>query len=529
MTAENRSAPPRGTVLDGRYELAPTPIARGGMGEVWEGRDTRLDREVAVKFVRFPNGVHDTELVRRFVRESRITARLQHPGVPSVFDVGTHEGRPFLVMQRVYGISVSDLIVEQEGLPVGWAAAIAAQVCAVLAAAHQASLVHRDLKPANLILEPDGAVKVLDFGLAVGLDLTDFSQITRTGQTLGTPSYMAPEQVLTGMSTPRSDLYALGCTLHQMLTGQRLFTGSTDFSTMSRQVSEQPPSVRRDRPEVAPELAALVTALLEKKPEERPSSAHEVYERLLPFAVGLGPIPGVLTPPALLSPTRMYSAVAGRVFDTPGAPDPSPVRSRPVGPAAPQEHRGGGADDGAALERARSEAAGLVADSRYSQAADVLEAAVAAVRVDSGTADPAVFDLLREWASVLFEGGDYRRAAPAYATLAASLSERDGPDSELVFRYRLKSATCHALMGDTALALDSLHRLLADEERVYGPDDPRPLELRRQIGLLQLGAGRRDLAATTLRALYRDLVRLHGPTHPSAVGVRDLLEGAEKT
>ncbi|HZM77831.1 MAG TPA: serine/threonine-protein kinase, partial [Candidatus Limnocylindrales bacterium] len=182
-------------LINGRYELEDLPIARGGMGEVWIGRDVKLEREVAVKFIRFPEGHPDKDLVRRFVRESRITARLEHPGVPAVYDVGTHENRPFLVMQRIRGISVADLIAEHGALPIGWAAAIAAQACAVLSVAHQASLIHRDLKPANLMLDREGCVKVLDFGLAVALDNADVSQITRTGQTLGTPAYMAPEQI----------------------------------------------------------------------------------------------------------------------------------------------------------------------------------------------------------------------------------------------------------------------------------------------------------------------------------------------
>mgnify|MGYP000380349427 CR=1 FL=1 len=165
---------------EGRYELEQM-IARGGMGEVWLGRDVKLEREVAVKFIRFPDLEPDPELVKRFFREARITARLQHPGVPAVFDVGSHDGRPFLVMQRVGGISVADLVAEQGQLPVGWAAAIAAQTCAVLSVAHRAPLVHRDLKPNNLMVEPDGGVKVLDFGLAVALDRTDLSRITRTG------------------------------------------------------------------------------------------------------------------------------------------------------------------------------------------------------------------------------------------------------------------------------------------------------------------------------------------------------------
>lgn len=306
-----------GRVLDGRYELAAAPIARGGMGEVWEGTDVRLGRRVAVKFVRFPGDADEddrTELVRRFTREAKITAELQHPGVPAVFDVGEEDGRPYLVMQLVQGVTVSDLVAEQQWLSVGWAAGIAAQVCAVLAVAHRASLVHRDLKPGNLMLEPDGTVKVLDFGLAVALDRTDMSQITRTGHTPGTPAYMAPEQLLSGRGTARSDLYALGCTLYEMLTGKRVFAASTPFAMASKQVGERPAGVRGVRPEVPEELAGVVTALLEKRPEDRPSGAVEVYGRLIGFADDLEPMPGILHPPSLPSPQRMYGAALSRVF-----------------------------------------------------------------------------------------------------------------------------------------------------------------------------------------------------------------------
>ncbi|MBO4238585.1 serine/threonine-protein kinase [Pseudonocardia alni] len=204
-------------VVADRYRLDAFPIGRVGMGEVWLGRDTRLDRPVAVKFVRFPDGGHRDELVRRFVRESRITAGIEHPGVPAVYDVGTDDGVPYMVMRRVRGIRVADLVAEHGPLPLGWAAAIAAQVCAVLAAAHAAELVHRDLKPGNLMLGPDGVVRVLDFGLAAALASGD-SRITRSGEALGTPAYMAPELVMAGRTDPRTDLYALGATLHEMLT-----------------------------------------------------------------------------------------------------------------------------------------------------------------------------------------------------------------------------------------------------------------------------------------------------------------------
>jgi serine/threonine protein kinase len=184
----------------------------------------------------------------------------------------------------------------------------------VLSVAHRARLVHRDLKPANLILEPDGGVKVLDFGLAVALGRPDMSQITRTGHTPGTPAYMAPEQLLNGESTAHSDLYALGCVLHEMLTGRRVFSASTSFGLASKQVNETPQGVRALRPGVPPEVSEVVAALLEKKPEDRPRDANEVYGRLIGFVTGLEPLPGTLHPPSLPSPHRMYGTALGRVF-----------------------------------------------------------------------------------------------------------------------------------------------------------------------------------------------------------------------
>lgn len=507
------------TLIGNRYELQQLPIARGGMGEVWEGRDIKLDREIAVKFVRFPDGLPDDELVRRFVRESRITARLQHPGVPAVFDVGTHDGRPFLVMQRIHGMSISDLIAERGALPIGWSAAIAAQTCSVLAVAHQASLVHRDLKPANLMLETDGTVKVLDFGLAVALDLADMSQITRSGQTIGTPAYMAPEQVMAAMSGPQSDLYTLGCTLHEMLTGRQLFSGSTAYAVMSKQVDERATRVRQIRQEIPGDLDDLLAELLEKKPEDRPATAQIVYERLLPFAKDLGPLPGALNPPALPSPIRMYASVVSRTFDSAVPPQPP---SRPTGAERRKPPPSMSRSD---VERARTEAGSLVKQSRYSQAAEVLGGAVSTASKVFGEDDSAVISLRLELANVLFEGGEYRRAAPAYQALARDLAERDGPDSELVFRCRLQDATCHALIGETSRALSILDSLLADERRVFGPDDPRVMELRRQIALLQLGAGQRTAAQKTLSELLDDLIRVHGSDHPTVGKVHDLLNG----
>ncbi|SNT28362.1 Serine/threonine protein kinase [Asanoa hainanensis] len=385
------------TVVSGRYELDALPVAKGGMGEVWFGHDTRLDRPVAVKFVRFPQGEPDAQLIRRFVRESRIAARLEHPGVPAVYDAGVHDGRPFLVMQRIHGISVADLIAELGRLPVGWATAIAAQACAVLAVAHAASLVHRDLKPSNLMLEPDGGVKVLDFGLAMAIDLADFSTITNSGQVLGTPAYMAPEQILGGLSGPASDLYALGCTLHEMLCGEPVFAGSTTYALMDKQVDEEPVAVRTLRPDVPAALGELVLRLLEKKPEDRPASAAEVHERLLPYAVELVPLPGILQPPSAASPVRMYAKVLGRVFGTAAPPAAPPAV--PVPRTAPP------------VSGDLAEARRLIAQSRYSQAADVLGAMVGHAGPDTA--------LRQEYAD--------HPAVTGTAEILAGLRRTDGP------------------------------------------------------------------------------------------------------
>jgi len=290
-----------------RYELEELPLGRGGMGSVHGGRDQRLGRRVAVKLLRMPG--RDEELEARFAREARILATLDHPGVPALYDFGTHDDRLFQVMQFVEGVTLADVLAEHGPLPVAWAAAIAAQVCAVLTAAHGRAVCHRDLKPANLILCPDGGVKVMDFGLAA-LREADAVQFTRAGQLLGTPSYMAPEQIRRGVAEPRSDLYALGCVLHEMLTGQRLFAGPTAYAVFERQVNETPPAI----PGVPKELNALLSEVLAKDPEGRPAGADVLYVRLGAFVTGLPPLPGFLAPVTVASPGRMYARMLGRVL-----------------------------------------------------------------------------------------------------------------------------------------------------------------------------------------------------------------------
>ncbi|RSN46991.1 serine/threonine-protein kinase [Actinomadura sp. WAC 06369] len=291
-----------------RYELDELPLGRGGMGAVYAGHDTRLDRRVAVKFLELPGG-SDGEPERRFVREARILARLEHAGAPTLYDFGTFDQRLYQVMQFIDGVTVADLIAEHGPVPVPWAAAIIAQAAAVLTAAHALSIRHRDLKPTNLMLCPDGGVKVLDFGLAV-LGEADVAHFTRHGQLLGTPAYMAPEQIEQGVAGPRSDLYALGCVLHEMLTGRQLFAGPTAYAVFDKHVRERPPDVAG----VPAALNAVVQDLLEKKPENRPADAPALYERVRPFAGALPMLPGFLEPASTPSPERMYARIVGRVL-----------------------------------------------------------------------------------------------------------------------------------------------------------------------------------------------------------------------
>ena len=461
------------------------------MGEIFFGRDVKLERPIAVKFVRFRYGDYDEELVRRFVRESRITARLEHPGVPAVYDVGIYDGRPFLVMQRIHGITVADLIAEQGPLPIGWTTAIAAQVCSVLSAAHTALLLHRDLKPANLMLEPDGCVKVLDFGLAAA-GLPEFSKITGSGDAQpGTAAYMAPEQLLEGVSVPGSDLYALGVTMYEMLSGEQLFQGDTAYAVMNAQVGFVPASVTEIRADVPEVLDRLLTALLQKDPLNRPSDAYTVYSALLPLVEDCRPIPGIVSTPQAGAPRRTYSVAVARLLN-------------------PEQR---------AVQRSRS--TGDIIDVRPGSQDIPVQADLIDASVSESVSTPVEQMKL---ADRLFDEGHYEQAAEAYALLIKQSDLETLTPEDLAFRARLREATCRALTGQSLLALRQMTDLLEDQRQALSPDDDRTLLLRRQIALLQLSAGQHSAARSGLRELLSDLTQLRGPEHPQVVQLRRDLE-----
>ncbi|MER6265023.1 serine/threonine protein kinase PkaE, partial [Streptomyces sp900105245] len=190
------------------------------MGQVWTAYDKRLDRRVAVKLLRPDKvaGQEADELRRRFARECRVTAQVDHPGLVTVHDAGSEGEELFLVMQYVDGADLSDHLAEHDPYPWQWAVAVAAQLCAVLSAVHAVPIVHRDLKPRNVMVKQDGTVTVLDLGVASVMD-TDTTRLTHTGSPIGSPAYMAPEQAMGGAVGPYTDLYALGVLLHELLSG----------------------------------------------------------------------------------------------------------------------------------------------------------------------------------------------------------------------------------------------------------------------------------------------------------------------
>ncbi len=277
-------------VLAGRYRLGGS-LGRGGFSEVRSAEDSVLGRGVAVKLLAGAAGQPD--LVRRFDREARALARLSHPNVVAVYDAGLDGPDAYVVMELLTGPSLAELLAGPGPLPVPEAARYARQAAAALAAAHALGIVHRDIKPGNLVLAADGTVKVVDFGIAALSFGT--ATFTATGTSLGTPAYLSPEQAAGRPAGPASDLYSLGCVLFALLTGEPPFAGEHPVAVVHQHLTAVPPSARARRPEVPPQVDALVTALLAKDPADRPADAATVRDWLAAAEAALSP---GRTPPA---------------------------------------------------------------------------------------------------------------------------------------------------------------------------------------------------------------------------------------
>jgi eukaryotic-like serine/threonine-protein kinase len=289
-----------GRVLADRYELT-RPLGRGGMAEVWAARDRTLGREVAVK-VLLDRFREDAAFVARFNDEARHVARLNHPNLVAVYDTGTDEGQPYIVMELVEGRSLQEAIAAG-GLTEDRALEVCADVCSALEYAHARGLIHRDIKPGNILMADDGAVKVTDFGIARAVN-TD--TVTRTAAVLGTAAYLSPEQAQGLDLDARSDLYSLGIVLYEALTGRQPFQGDSPVTVAYQHVQEPPRPPREWEPSISPAAEAVTMRALAKNPANRYESAQQMHADLVNARMG-HPVaaPAVLTAEetALLQPT----------------------------------------------------------------------------------------------------------------------------------------------------------------------------------------------------------------------------------
>lgn len=287
-----------GTRID-RYEIR-TQIGAGGMGEVYRAHDQKLNRDVAIKVL--PASLsQDADRLRRFEQEAQAAGALNHPNILAVYDVGAHDGSPYIVAELLDGGELREQL-NDGAIPARKAIDYAQQVAKGLAAAHARGIIHRDLKPENIFVTTDGRVKILDFGLAKlrpqrsesgSSEIDTRKQITDPGTVMGTVGYMAPEQVRGKAADPRSDIFAFGAILYEMLSGRRAFKRETGAETMTAILKEEPPELPQTTPNSSPGLERVVRRCLEKEPEQRFQSASDLAFAIEALSGSTGAAPAV--------------------------------------------------------------------------------------------------------------------------------------------------------------------------------------------------------------------------------------------
>jgi serine/threonine protein kinase len=329
VSASNPAAPEPTHI--GKFEILET-LGKGAMGTVYKAKDPGLDRLVAIKTIRLEGLAASQQslddLLARFSREARVAAKLKHPNIVTIHEIGSLPGNSYLVMEFVDGVGLDRVIKGSGKMAVERAAAIGAQVADALAYAHKHHVVHRDIKPANIMIEPGDHVKVADFGIAKLLAAETVDNLTATGSLLGTPSYMSPEQARGGTIDGRSDLFSVGCILYEMVCGQRAFRGESITALLFKIITEEPPSLRELDPTVSEEMLRIIGKALSKAPETRYQTGRELADDLLAITR-----PGfVPTLRARETPTLPPDAPPG---DVPTISSPATAQSPPtIGSAA---------------------------------------------------------------------------------------------------------------------------------------------------------------------------------------------------
>ena len=516
-------------LLAGRYRLDGL-LGRGGMSEVYYGYDERLDRRVAIKVLRppvnAPTALDSPEAVeildaldrdrKRFLREIRVTAQLEHPGTPAIYDTGVEAApdgstRLWLVMQLLRGSTLEALLnqADYESSPpsVAWAAAIAAQIAAVLADVHQVDIVHRDIKPGNVMITDGGLVKVLDFGIAILRGAGVLPRLTQVDRTVGTPAYMSPEQCLGQAVTAASDIYSLGCLLLELLTGDVPFFVTADTPLRSHHLNTPAPSARSRRADVPPELDKLVSSMLAKDPGARPTAAA-AYQALLPLTTA-GPGPG-----GSMAAGETTSPQGGEESRDPTRPFRWPLLATAASRRTRAEGRGKLTDAEARILQDNARA--LLDSDHPSEVISLLEDGV-----ERAGHDPARQLQLRHLlGAALFYAGEYTRAAAVLDAAGRDYRRYFPPNDPDVLDCAYHAGHAYAETGKPGKALPQLRFYVQNADTSAGADEARKvLETRFVIAQLLAAEGYPDEALAELQAVRPLLTDTFGP---NSVQVRNL-------
>ncbi|OGU18895.1 MAG: hypothetical protein A3K13_03070 [Gemmatimonadetes bacterium RIFCSPLOWO2_12_FULL_68_9] len=333
--------------LEGRYQVRRL-LGRGGMGAVFLATDVALDRQVAIKLLP-PDMAHDENFVRRFEQEARTAAKLDHPNIMPIYAVEGIDDLHFFVMKYVAGRSL-DQVLEAGAVPTDVAQQILWEAACALGHAHQRGFVHRDIKPANILLDDDGHVMLTDFGISKALQSA--SQFTATGQVIGTPHYLSPEQARGGELDGRSDQYSLGIVAYRALTGGLPFDDDSVHTLLYKHIYEMPPPVEQVRPEVPAFLATAVRRALNKDPNDR-------FPTMEDFATAVWPEHPVTAARKARRASRPASTASSAPTQITPAPQPGAKRRRWLAAAlGVLVLAGGGAAAGLVLKRSGTEGAG---------------------------------------------------------------------------------------------------------------------------------------------------------------------------